>query len=96
MLNVGDALDQAANIIVDRVRRVSPDETDTTKQELDRIIQTWKAKAAETPDLVYTSFSHPETALLIEAAAESEDDSQFPTLRSLRDVDVTADLWLAR
>jgi hypothetical protein len=96
VLNVGDALDQAANIIVDRVRRVSPDETDTTKQELDRIIQTWKAKAAETPDLVYTSFSHPETALLIEAAAESEDDSQFPTLRSLRDVDVTADLWLAR
>jgi hypothetical protein len=96
ILNVGNGLDHAVEIIIDRVQRVTPDEAGTTKQELDRIIRDWKTRAADTPGLVYSSFSHPETALLIEAAAESDDDHQFPTLRSLRDVDVTADLWLTR
>lgn len=96
ILQVGNALDEVVTTIVDRAKSVDPDEAEATKVQLDRLIATWKAKAADTPGLVYSSFSHPETGLLIEAAADTEDDSQFPTLRSLRDVDVTADLWLVR
>ena len=54
-------------------------------------------RAAEDRELVYANREHPEHALLIEAAQDVENLPDVkPTLWSLRDVDRTSNLYLAR
>jgi hypothetical protein len=57
----------------------------------------WIRRAEAEPTLVYTSRDHPEQGLLIEAAEDTEKlPDVMPTLWSLRDVDRTSNLYLAR
>jgi hypothetical protein len=82
--------------ILDRVRRVAPDEVDATDAQLDEIIDEWQALAAEKPELVFENWRHPEDALLVDAGLEDLGVTGFRTTRSLRDVDLASNLFLVR
>ena len=89
-----DRLEPAKAAILDRVRRVDPQELDATSTELDQIIAAWVRRAADEPDLVYWNPRHPDKALLGDAGLAGEDfESTFPTLWSLRDVDLSSNIY---
>jgi ATP-dependent helicase YprA (DUF1998 family) len=86
----------ATEVILRRVGLVSGEDTAATKAQIDRIIALWMNRASEESKLVYSSWRHPDISLLVEASELDVDDGKFPTLRSLRDVDVSSDLFLVR
>jgi hypothetical protein len=88
-------LDVVKDVVVRRVEAVSPEDRTATEAEVDRVLDEWEERARECPDLFYTSPSHPERALLTEAGIVGDADIDgFPTLRSLRDVDRSSNLYL--
>jgi hypothetical protein len=89
-----DRLGPAKEAILERVRRVDPDEEAATSAELDQIVAQWVLRAKDEPDLVYANQRHPDKALLGNAALGGEDfESTFPTLWSLRDVDLSSNIY---
>ena len=69
-------------------------EASTLERELEQIIAQWVVRAEEEPDLVYANPRHPDKALLGDAGLAGEDfQSTFPTLWSLRDVDLSSNLY---
>jgi hypothetical protein len=88
------SLEPAKAAILDRVRRVDEQELESTHLELDQIIDKWVRRAEEEPDLVYANPRHPDKALLGDAGLAGEDfQSTFPTLWSLRDVDLSSNIY---
>jgi len=88
------SLEPAKAAILDRVRRVDIRELESTAAELEQIIAKWVVRAEEEPDLVYAYPRHPDKALLGEAGLADEDfQSTFPTVWSLRDVDLSSHLY---
>lgn len=99
-------LEELKDLILARVRAIVPDapeELRGTEKDLDYVIDKWRDLAAGNPELVYEApptFKRSEprasdTALLRSHSDEDLDDA-FPTLWSLRDVDVESDLYLER
>jgi hypothetical protein len=89
-----DRLGPAKAAIMERAQRVDPDEAAATASELDQIIAAWLSRAQDEPDLVYANQHHPDKALLGDAGPAGEDfQSTFPTLWSLRDVDLSSNLY---
>lgn len=90
-------VEQLRDLILDRVEKIDPAEVAGTREELDQFIAMWIRRAEAEPTLVYTNRDHPEQGLLIEAAEDTERlPDVTPTLWSLRDVDRTSNLYLAR
>ena len=59
-----------------------------------QIIDRWVQRAEDEPDLVYANPQHPDKALLGDAGLADEDfQSTFPTVWSLRDVDLSSNLY---
>lgn len=88
------SLEPAKAAIIDRVRRVDERELENTKAELGQIIDRWVQRAEDEPDLVYANPRHPDKALLGDAGLADEDfQSTFPTVWSLRDVDLSSNLY---
>lgn len=88
------SLAPAKAAILDRVRRVDQREVESTAAELDQIIDKWVQRARDEPDLVYSNLRHPDKALLGDAGLAEEDfQSTFPTVWSLRDVDLSSNLY---
>jgi hypothetical protein len=89
-----DRLEPAKAAILDRVQRVDPQELDATSADLEQIITEWVHRASDEPDLVYSNPKHPDKALLGDAGLAGEDfESTFPTLWSLRDVDLSSNIY---
>lgn len=96
---VGANLDRVGEIrdaIVERVAATAPDEERNTRNELDAVIEMWRARAAEQPSLVYSDFERPTNSLLVDASRADDSAGAFATLFSLRDVDVESPLELVR
>lgn len=88
------SLEPAKAAILDRVRRVDEREVESVTAELDQIIDKWVQRAENEPDLVYANARHPDKALLGDAGLAGEDfPSTFPTGWSLRDVDLSSNLY---
>ncbi len=88
------SLEPAKAAIIDRVRRVDERELESTASELEQIVAKWVLRAEEEPDLVYANPRHPDKALLGDAGLADEDfQSTFPTVWSLRDVDLSSNLY---
>ncbi|PJE99197.1 DNA helicase [Streptomyces carminius] len=87
--------------LVTRVRGIEKEEADATDAELEAFIDDWNRLAEENGGLLYEapySYSpnpdrHPDTALL-RTHADLDLEEAYPTLWSLRDVDVESDLYL--
>jgi hypothetical protein len=88
-----DAVAAVRAAILDRVRRVDPQQLDATRKELERVTERWVARAAHVSDLRYADFRNPRRALLVDAAGSGELGA-LPTLYSLRDVDLESSLQL--
>jgi hypothetical protein len=94
VVNMLASVEPAKMAILDRVRRVDEQELQNTRVELDQIVGKWVSRAKEEPDLVYTNPRHPDKALLGDAGLAGEDfQSTFPTLWSLRDVDLSSNIY---
>ena len=92
--DVLDRLEWIKKAILERVRRVAPAEATSTAAELEQIIDRWALRAQAIPDLVYSNPRQPDKALLGDAGLAGEDfQSTFPTLWSLRDVDLSSNLY---
>lgn len=90
-------LAEAVEAIERRVAHVSATETEATRRQLQEIISTWELAAQTDPNLVFANYFHPDRALLIEAARDDVDmEHKFATLQSLRDVDMSSNLYLVR
>lgn len=89
-----DRLDPIKQFIIGRVQRIDPNEVAATAIEFDQIIADWVQRAEDEPNLVYANQRHPDKALLGEAGLAGEGfQSVFPTLWSLRDVDLASNLY---
>lgn len=81
---------EAARLIVERVRKVDPAEADDAATELDRIISEWSATA---PSEYGWMAGTPDTRTLMypygRSPAEDLEDEAFPVLTSMRNVDTT-------
>ncbi|KAB7757801.1 hypothetical protein MPHL43072_14340 [Mycolicibacterium phlei DSM 43072] len=90
-------VEQLRDLILERVRHIDVAEVEPTRAELNQFISMWLRRACEEQKLVYANREHPEHALLIEAAEDTENlPDVMPTLWSLRDVDRTSNLYLTR
>jgi len=88
------SIEPAKAAILDRVRRVDKREVESTAAELEQIVAKWVSRAKDEPDLVYSNARHPDKALLGDAGLAGEDfPSTFPTVWSLRDVDLSSNLY---
>lgn len=96
-------LEELRDLIMIRVRAVAPEEAAGTSDDLDFIFEEWIKLAKDNQALVYSAKPRfkrserrdPNTALLRSHADEDLADA-FPTLWSLRDVDVESDLYLEK
>jgi hypothetical protein len=87
-----DVLEQK---ILERVAAVGEsEELAATKAQLGEIVALWRRRAHENPNLVFSQPFKPDTALMVDAARGSFDEGFFPTLWSLRDVDLESNLYL--
>ena len=94
--HLGD-VEALRDLILERVRTIDDAEVAGTREELDQFIEMWTRRAEAEKGLVYSNPEHPEQGLLIEAAEDTENlPDVMPTLWSLRDVDRTSNLYLAR
>lgn len=99
-----DRLTALSEDILTRVKGIAPDEYDDTAVELENIIQQWRRLAAGNPQLVYEApprkpygpARKADTALLRAFGSAEDLTMAYPTLWSLRDVDVESDLYLER
>lgn len=84
------------DLILRRVARVAPGEVQATALQLEAIIEEWVQRSEDEPDLRYATSSKSQIAALLSEATEERDYGEFPTLRSLRDVDQASGLYLVR
>lgn len=94
-----DELREICDRILDRVERVAGrTEREMTDRQLVEIIDRWRDLAEEEPALTYGTYR--QSGLLVDAGRWDESDDQvadsFPTLWSLRDVDVESTIYLDR
>lgn len=89
-------VENLAERIVERVQRVDAAQAAATREQLTEIIEGWCARADANPNLVFTDRFHPDRALLVDAGRDEDDAplGTFPTLSSLRDVDLESNLFL--
>ena len=78
--------------IVERVRRVSPEEASQAASQIDQILNLWKRRG-EGGLLKYYQYLQPDKSLLTEAT-DTESIHCIQTLRSLRDVDKESKLFI--
>lgn len=94
---IGGSLSQVNAVrdaIVERVASASPEEASRTRAELEAVIEMWRARAEDQPDLVYSDWERPTKSLLVETSRATDTSGAFATLFSLRDVDVESPLEL--
>lgn len=89
-------LKQVADLIVERVRDVSPEEADAAAVQLNEIIARWKNRVEKNDgDFFYNNPFNVEHSLLVNAAEDPLNrQDAFGTLWSLRDVDRESNLYL--
>lgn len=89
-------LEELADRIIDRVTKVDPQQVAATRGDLEEIINMWISRAEQEPGLVFQQPFQPDKSLLVDAGANDDDAplTSFPTLRSLRDVDLESNLYL--
>jgi hypothetical protein len=75
-----------------RVQLIDPDQVDAVGAELDEVITAWRARAKAVPNLRYRGDDTNVT--LLKNAGEKGDTDALPTLWSLRDVDLSSNLYL--
>ncbi|WP_446218663.1 helicase-related protein [Micromonospora sp. IBHARD004] len=85
--------------ILDRVKRVAPDELESTQEHLDEIVGRWTELVDWNNDLVYQkakwagdSKRRPDSAALLRSFEDDDLPWSFRTMNSLRDVDVETNL----
>lgn len=79
--------------ILARVERTDPEQVEATREELDRLVDFWIARATNVPKLKYSSPGNVHEALLADPS-KAHDIGVRPTLYSLRDVDLESTLQL--
>lgn len=91
------SLKAVAELIVNRVRQVAPEEADATAKQLDEIIGRWCEMARNERDGLQYRDRDTSKALLVDAGVGAGDaQNAFPTLWSLRDVDRESNMYLVR
>ncbi len=86
-------LERLRDMVLARVAIVDPDQLEGTAADLDLIIERWVRRAGQNPNLRYESRSGKEPALLTAAAPDLDPEGSYPTMWSLRDVDVESNLF---
>ncbi|WP_449061620.1 helicase-related protein [Planomonospora algeriensis] len=96
-------LEALRDLILARVAAVAPEELQGTTEDLDDTINWWIKLAEGNPELVYwakptfkRSVKRSSDAALLRSHSDEDLDDAFPTLWSLRDVDVESDLYLEK
>ncbi|MBG0814845.1 helicase-related protein [Planomonospora sp. ID82291] len=96
-------IDEVKSMILDRVKGTGDEESLGTEGDLDYVIDEWMTLAEGNPDLVYEAppnFDRSEKRLrdaaLLCSHSDEDLEEAFPTLWSMRDVDVESDLYLER
>ncbi|WP_067571583.1 helicase-related protein [Nocardia acidivorans] len=96
-----DELREIAGLIKQRVTAVAPDEIDATVDEVDALIEVWADDGASKPKMRYSNDKNKEAALLVPPASAlteegidySQQQTPWPTLMSMRDVDAESSLY---
>lgn len=110
--NIEEYLEEVEKLgdrILDRVRSVAPEELEGTEGDLEYVINHWRKLAEqhdpalgdkplryEAPYTFKRSERREPDAALLRSYSDEDLDDAFPTLWSLRDVDVESDLYLER
>ena len=94
-------VDKVVDRIVARADSVSPDEAENVRAQLNALVDSWR-EACSVPALKYAGWRDATGALLQEAGRVLQEETAgfpveepaWPTMTSLRDVDVTSSLFL--
>jgi superfamily II DNA/RNA helicase len=93
-------LQRVKPIILARASKVLSGDAQELKNieaEFQGLVNRWKTEVEEHRSLLFAKYKSPRESLLVEAYEQHPDASgKFKTLRSLRDVDKTSDLYLVR
>jgi len=93
-------LQRVKQIILARASKVlngDAQELKNIEAEFQGLVNRWKTEVEEHRSLLFSKYKNPRESLLVEAYEQHPDASgKFKTLRSLRDVDKTSDLYLVR
>jgi hypothetical protein len=93
-------LQRVKQIILARASKVLSGDAQELKNieaEFQGLVNRWKTEVEEHRSLLFAKYKSPRESLLVEAYEQHPDASgKFKTLRSLRDVDKTSDLYLVR
>ncbi|MFC7757533.1 helicase-related protein [Catellatospora bangladeshensis] len=81
-------------LVLERVEAVDRDEYDSTATNFDEFVEWWRAEAEAHPNLVYEAGRGNRRRSLLSGFDDLDDDTGWPTLWSLRDVDVESSLFL--
>ncbi len=84
-------VEQIMSKITDRANQVDPSETNNTRRELNAILERWESMAGS--DLVYQRFRDSSANALL-TTRFADNSGAFPTLNSMRDVDVECDVYV--
>lgn len=97
-----DEITQMAEFLEHRAEAVTPEEADDTKKQLGELLEVWAEAAGTRPDLQYrNSANHYDESLLVptdealtsEYVEYSTQETPWPTLQSMRDVDAESTLY---
>ena len=97
-----DEVDRVVERVVERAARIAPQEADRVAGQLQALVDSWRHAAEEAPTLKYAGWFDSAGALLQDAgqvlkdeeAGFPVDEPAWPTMTSLRDVDVTSGLYV--
>jgi hypothetical protein len=96
-------LEELRELILSRVKSIAPDEQESTAEDLTFIVDEWIRLAEQNPGLLYKApktnrrnAPRDDDAALLRYYSDEDLGDAFPTLSSLRDVDVESDLYLER
>lgn len=89
-----DQINAVKKMILDRIRIVKPSARDDTNEEIDQFIDWWKSKATQDDKpLRYYVLGTEKYSRLMNGYEQLHIESEKPTLRSMRDVESTANMY---
>lgn len=86
-------IDSIKKLIIDRLNIIKPSARADAEEEIDRFIDWWKLRAAQTKPLRYYVVGTEKYNRLINAYDQPHEDDEKPTLRSMREVESSANMF---
>ena len=88
-----EEIDSTKRLIIERLNIIKPSVKADAEEEIDRFIDWWKLRAAQTKPLSYYVVKTDKYNRLMNDYNKPHEDEEKPTLRSMREVESSANMF---